>query len=158
MKTTTVAILGHSRINNYREFNRKLSKVLYRLIEEENAETFLFKGESCFVFTCLEVVTELKQKYYPLIKRVYVAASDEKTDEKLKDYLKNYDEVYNPYGARKGGCYSTVKRHLIMVDMCDILITSFNKDYQLLKGVMRSTKDAVEYALKSNKKVINLYY
>ena len=153
MKTKTVAIMGRNRIENYREFKLKVERIICTLIEEDDAETFLFKGGSFFSCVCLEAVTAVKEKYYPLIKRVYIADADEK----LKDYHNDYDEVYNPYGVKKGGYNLTVNRGLIMVDMCDILAVAFDKDYLLLKGTARSTKKAVGRALEQNKRVINLF-
>ena len=43
-----------------------------------------------------------------------------------------------------------------MIDKCDILVTYYDKDYKLLKGKAAATKNAVEYALKANKRIINL--
>ena len=151
MKTLTVAFVLHKKIEDYREIKNKLSKVLSTLIEEENAETFLLTDKSFFDYICRETLTDLK-RYYPLIKRVYIKALSDKAD---KEYLLNkYDELFI---SEKGGEYkSSSKYYHIMVDRCDILITYFDGDYMLLNGKATATKNAVEYALKKNKRIINL--
>lgn len=87
MKTLTVAIIGHRSIKDKKELMAKLKKELCRLIEEDNAETFLFGSKSVFDDISWIVVTELKEKFYPLKKRVYIRAMNEKIDENYRAYL-----------------------------------------------------------------------
>ena len=151
MKTATVAFVLHKKVDDiYLEMKKKLKEVLSRLIEEENAETFLLTNKSFFDYFCLHTLTDLK-RYYPLIKRVLVKARYEYDKDFDEAYLlTEYDELYTP----EKGCYSN--RYHIMVDKCDILVTYYEGDYKLLKGKAAGTKNAVEYALKENKRIINL--
>ncbi len=158
MKTKTVAFIGHRCVNNVNEVKEKIKKALTELIEEENAETFLFGSKSVFDDLCLAAVTELKEKFYPLIKRVYVRSSYEVISDFYKSYLLTaYDETFYPYEVKNAGYRSYVRRNEIMINMCDILVTYYDGDYRLLKGRTSGTKYAVEYALKKNKKIINLH-
>lgn len=158
MKITTVAFIGHRQIKDGKEVKQKLKKVISNLIEEENAETFLFGSKSYFDALCLMVTTQLKEKFYPLIKRVYIRARDEIISELYKDYLLGiYDDTIYPYRVKGAGYRSYVVRNYIMIDMCDVVVTYFDKDYKLLKGSTSGTKLAIEYALKKNKRIINLY-
>ena len=154
MKTTTVAILMHQRIDNYRLFEKKVSKELSRLIEEENAETFLFSAPSYTEYYCAQILKNLK-RYYPLIKCVYVKKIHEdlsESDEKFLFY--NFDEICIPEIFKSKSLY--YNRYRIMVEKCDILVTYYEINHMLLKGKLSTIKSAVEYALKENKRIINL--
>lgn len=158
MKTLTVAFIGHRQVKNWKELIKKVRIVVSKLIDEENAETFLFGSNSSFDSACVIAVKQIKEYFYPLIKRIYVRASYEKITEEYRSYLlTDYDETFYPYGVKNAGYRCYVKRNQIMIDMCDILVTYYDMDYQQMKGCLSGTKNAVEYALKKNKRIINLY-
>ncbi len=157
MKTKTIAFIGHRKIENYRELKKLLRNVISKLIEEENAETFLFSGIGSFDTLCLDTATDMK-RYYPLIKRIYVRARYEQISNEYEKYLLlYYDKTFFPYEVKGAGYRSYVRRNQVMVDMCDILVTYYDVDYKLLSGKNSGTKTAVEYALKKNTRIINLY-
>lgn len=154
MKTKTVAFVLHKSVEEFYETAKKLRRLFSRLIEEENAETFLFAGQSFFDYFCCEILTDLK-RYYPLINRVYIR----QLQDKMSDYDKmslshNFDKVFIPIIIQNKNLYKS--RYIAMIDKCDILVTYYDKDYKLLKGKAAATKNAVEYALKANKRIINL--
>ena len=152
----TVAFIGHRKIDKAKEFIQKLKEVVNALIDVEGADTFLFGSRSVFNELSLDVVSKLKE-YYPLIKRVYVRAEYEFIDELYTDYLlMSYDETFFPKSVSGAGYRSYVKRNQVMIDMCDVLITYYDRDYRLLTGKMSGTKYAVEYAMKKHKRIINL--
>lgn len=154
MKTTTVAFIMHRKIDDYRESGKKIKRVLSRLIEEENAETFLFSVRSYSEYFCLAILTDLK-RYYPLIKRVYIRQLCNKLSEMQEEsLLYDYDEVISPEKLKDKNLYNN--RYRLMVDKCDILVTYYDKDYTQLKGKQQIVKNAVKYALKENKRIINL--
>lgn len=157
MKKLKVAFIGHRNIEKTEALKQKLTEVVTALIEEEGAEVFLFGSKSTFNDICLDVVTKLKE-YYPPIKRVYVRSAYEHIDERYENYLSTlYDETFFPDKVRGAGFRSYVKRNQVMIDMCDVLITYFDKDYQLSAGRTSGTKTAAIYALKKNKRIINLF-
>lgn len=152
-----VAFIGHRKIEKTEILKRKLTDVITALIEEERADTFLFGSKSAFDDICLEVVTQLK-KYYHHIKRIYVRSIYEYIDQSYARYLLTlYDQTFFPDKVSGAGYRSYVKRNQVMIDACDVLITYFNKDYQLSAGKRSGTKLAVEYAHKKQKRLINLY-
>lgn len=158
MKSLTIAIIGHRKVSDARRLKLKLMRVLSTLIEEENAETFLFGSNSDFDTLCLETVTHLKERFFPLIKRIHVRAMYEKLNEQYKQYIFTfYDETYFPYGVKNAGYYSYVKRNYAMIDRCDILLTYYNTEYQLPNGKTSGTRIAYEYALKKHKRIINIF-
>lgn len=156
-KTKVVAFKGCLRIEHYTLFTKAIKSVVSRLIEEENAETFLFAINSSFDRCCLDAVTELK-RHYPLIRRVCILPPQQMPQYDLNCYrLHDYDEIYNPYTEGKYGYGKSVNRSQIMIDKSDILVTYYADDYRLFKGARLGAKMAINYALKKNKKVVNIY-
>ncbi len=156
-KTKVVAFKGCLRIEHYTLFTKAIKSVVSRLIEEENAETFLFANNSSFDRCCLDAVTELK-RHYPLIRRVCILPPQQMPQYDLNCYrLHDYDEIYNPYTEGKYGYGKSVNRSQIMIDKSDILVTYYADDYRLFKGARLGAKMAINYALKKNKKVVNIY-
>ena len=96
MHTNTCCFFGHRTINETDEMRTKITEVVERLITDENVDTFLFGSKSEFDRLCLELVTELKEKYPP-VKRIYVRAEFPFiNDDYLIYLLKSYDETYTP--------------------------------------------------------------
>ena len=156
-KTKVVAFKGCLRIEHYTLLTKAIKSVVSRLIEEENAETFLFAINSSFDRCCLDAVTELK-RHYPLIRRVCILPPQQMRQYDLNYYrLHDYDEIYNPYTEGKYGYGKSVNRSQIMIDKSDILVTYYADDYRLFKGARLGAKMAINYALKKNKKVVNIY-
>lgn len=152
-----VAFIGHRKIENTEILKQKLTDIITTLIKNDGADIFLFGSKSMFDDICLEVVTKLKE-YYSLIKRIYVRSAEEHISEQYKDYLLTlYDKTFFSDKVSGAGYRSYVKRNQVMIDMCDVLITYFNKDYKLLASRKSGTRSAVEYALKKKKRIINLY-
>ena len=69
----TCCFIGHRKIKKTAELKNNLSKIIERLITENDVDTFLFGSKSQFNDLCWELVTELKEKH-PEIKRIYVRA------------------------------------------------------------------------------------
>ncbi len=158
MKPLTVAIIGHRKIEDWRKTKLKIMRVVSTLIEEENAETFLFGNNSNFDELCYDAITHLKERFFPLIKRIHVRAMYEKINEEYKRYLFTYyDDTFFPYGVKNAGYRAYVKRNYAMIDMCDILLTYYNENYHLPNGKTSGTKVAYEYALKTHKRIVNLF-
>ena len=152
-----VVFIGHRKIEEGEELRQKLTDIITSLTGKEKADTFLFGSKSEFNDLCYEVVTELKNKY-PHIRRIEVRASNEYLPQMYLDItLKFYEETVFPESVGGAGYRSYIKRNQAMIDMCDILVTYFDKDYQLPAGKTSGTMKAVEYALKKNKRIINLF-
>lgn len=158
MEALKVAFIGHREIKNADEVTIKLKNIISALIEEENAKIFLFGSKSCFDDLCLAVVTQLKEKYYPFIERIYVRSTYEYINESYEKYLlRSYDKTFYPSAVKGAGYRSYVKRNQIMIDTCDVLVTYYDKDYRPLYGKSSGTKTAVGYALKIKKRIINAF-
>jgi len=73
MQEKTCCFFGHREINETEELRTRLCGIIERLIVDEKVDTFLFGSKSRFDSLCLELVSEIKEKY-PHVKRVYVRA------------------------------------------------------------------------------------
>ena len=152
-----VAFIGHRKIEERGGLRQKIADIITALIEKEKAETFLFGSKSEFNDLCYEVVSELKDKY-PHIRRTEVRSANEYLPQMYIDItLKYYEETVFPESVSGAGYRSYLKRNQAMIDMCDVLITYFDKGYRLSAGRTSGTRTAVEYAQKKKKRVLNLY-
>ena len=144
-----VSFIGHRKLQLDNSFRKQLKELLLSLIDDRNADTFLFGSRSDFNSLCLEVVTEL-QKERPQIRRVYVRAEYPYISKDYEDYLLgSYDATY-------------------IIDKADLCIFYYDENYKPpLKPATRGritreqpksgTKVAYEYAIKQQKKIINLF-
>lgn len=116
MKANTCCFFGHRTINESEELKIKLREAVEKLIVEENVDTFLFGSKSRFDALCLEIVSEIKEKY-PHIKRIYVRAEFPFIDDSFKAYLmKLYDDTYYPEKILGAGKAAYVERNYEMID------------------------------------------
>lgn len=149
MKTLTVAVIGNEKRFDWRKVYLKLMRVISTLIEEENAETFLFGRSFYFNSLCYDVVTYLKQRFFPLVMRVHATPKSKKSDKDYKKFVfSNFDDTV--YSESQNYEYA-------IIDMCDILLTFYDEEYHLTSGKSSITKTAYEYAVKKNKRIINIF-
>ncbi len=166
MNKTTCCFLGHRKIDITNEQRIKLYNVIETLIVKYGIDTFLFGDKSQFNDLCYEIVSELK-KNYPYLKRIYVRAQSPYINDAYKAYLlKNYEDTYYPNSVIKAGRLSYIKRNYEMINESEYCIIYFNKDYVPTKQkneniCPRQTKSgtqiAYDYALKSQRKIINIF-
>ena len=164
----TITFIGHRKPQFYNGFRQQLKELLLSLIDDRNADTFLFGSRSDFNDLCLEVVTEI-QKERPDIKRVYVRAEYPHINKDYEDYLLGYyDATYIPKNVAEAGKAAYVERNFHMIDKADLCIFYYDENYKPpLKPFARGrlnreqpksgTKTAYEYAIKQQKKIINLF-
>ena len=135
---------------------------------EKGVKTFLFGSKSEFDELAWEVVTELKVKY-PFIKRVYVRAAFQHVDEFYVKYLlKLYEETYFPPKIENAGKFSYVERNFEMIDNSAYCVFYYDESYvpkeeTKKRDILRPTRSksgtrvAYNYAIKNNKKIINVF-
>jgi len=155
MKDKTCCFFGHRKINETEELKSKLIEVVEKLIVEKQVDTFLFGSKSRFNSLCLELVTEIKEKY-PHIKRIYVRAEYPYINEQYTNYLlESYEDTYYPEHIRSSGRAAYVERNYEMIDNSYYCIVYY--DAQNAPTTRKSgTKIALDYAIKSKKEVIIL--
>ena len=155
MKKNTCCFFGHKTINETEELKAKLIEIIEKLIVENSVDTFLFGSKSRFNSLCLEVVTEIKEKY-PHIKRVYVRAEYPYISEHYKNYLReNYEDTYYPKKIINSGRATYVERNYEMIDNSQFCIVYY--DEQVAPTTRKSgTKIALDYAIKQCKKIIKV--
>ncbi len=163
----TCCFFGHRKIAATDGLRERLYEIIENLIIYKYVDTFLFGSKSDFDKLCLEVVTELKDKY-PHIQRVYVRAEFQHINDDYKAYLlQSYDDTYYPEGISGSGRAAYVERNQIMIDCSHICVVYYKDDYlpPRRKNSHRyltdyqpksGTQTACEYAVRKNKKIINV--
>ncbi|MBQ2715649.1 MAG: DUF1273 family protein [Clostridia bacterium] len=155
MKTNTCCFFGHRTINETEELKSQLCEILERLVVEEKVDTFLFGSKSRFNSLCLELVTEIKEKY-PHIKRILVRAEYPYINEQYKNYLlESYEDTYYPEKILDAGRAVYVERNYEMIDNSHYCIVYYDESHAPTTR-KSGTKIALEYAIKQGKHIIKL--
>lgn len=155
MEMNTCCFFGHREINETEELKIRLRGIIERLIVDEKVDTFLFGSKSRFDSLCLELVSEIKEKY-PHVKRVYVRAEFPVIGDDYKAYLlKSYEDTYYPEKIMNSGRAAYVERNHEMIDNSRFCIVYY--DEQNAPTTRKSgTKIALDYAVKKQKRIIVL--
>ena len=147
--------VGNRKIDITEELENRIYSIIFKLILEENINTFLFGSKSEFNSLCYEKVSKIKEKY-PKINRVYVRAEFPEIDEGYQDYLlKYYENTFFPENILKAGKAVYIKRNFYMIDESEICVFYYNEN-DLPKNRKSGTKIALDYAIKKHKKIILL--
>ena len=151
----TACFFGHRTINETEELKLKLVTIIEKLLVEKQVDTFLFGSKSRFNSLCLELVTEIKEKY-PDIKRIYVRAEYPDINEQYTNYLlESYEGTYYPEHIRSSGKAAYVERNYEMINKSQYCIIYY--DEQGAPTTRKSgTKIALDYAIKKGKQIINM--
>ena len=158
---TCCAIFGHRDIICDKEFLSRLQEYIEMLIKKENVKTFIFGSNSKFYRYCWEVIEDLKQKY-STIKTVVIDCLNEHSLNKLdiddfmqKEKIIYYDEVLKM--ENDTGKYSYIKRNYKMIDVSDIVLFYYDKNYEPKTRTKSGTGIAYKYALQRNKRIYNFF-
>ena len=154
MKENTCCFWGHRTINQTDELKVKITEAVERLIVDEKVDTFLFGSKSQFDSLCLELVTQLKEKY-PHVKRIYVRAEFPAINESYTAYLlQSYDETYYPEKILGAGRAAYVERNYEMINRSRFCVVYY--DEPNVPATRKSgTKIALDYAIKKGRKIIS---
>ena len=151
----TCCFFGHRNINETEELKSKLIEIIEKLIVDEKVDKFLFGSKSRFNSLCLELVTEIKEKY-PHIKRIYVRAEYSDINEHYKNYLlESYEDTYYPEYIIGSGRAAYVERNYEMIDKSKFCIVYYDEPNAPTTR-KSGTKIALDYAIKRKKEVIIL--
>ena len=151
----TCCFFGHRKINETEELKSKLIEIIEKLIVDEKVDTFLFGSKSRFNSLCLELVTELKEKY-PHIKRVYVRTEYPDINEQYTNYLlESYEDTYYPEHIIGSGRAAYVERNYEMINNSRFCVFYYNDQIAPTTRIS-GTKIALDYAVKHHKKVIRI--
>lgn len=155
MKENTCCFFGHRTINETEELKAKLYKTIENLIVNDNVDTFLFGSKSRFNDLCLEVVSQIKDKY-PHIKRIYVRAEFPVISDNYKDYLlESYEDTYYPKKIIDSGRAAYVERNFEMINQSRFCLVYYDESYAPSKR-KSGTKIALAYAIKHQKTILLL--
>ncbi len=157
MCKNTCCFFGHRKIEITNELRKKLYNIIEKLILEESVDTFLFGSKSQFNDLCYQIICELKASY-PYIKRIYVRAKFPYINDDYRAYLlQKYEETYYPDNMIKAGKSVYVERNCEMINKSRFCIIYFDKNYSLPRQKKSGTKIACDYAMKKQRRIINLF-
>ena len=155
METKVCCFIGHRTIDETEELVARLSALIEDLITKENTDTFLFGSRSRFNRLCYELVTNHKEKY-PHIKRVYVRAEYPYISDSYKAMLlKEYEDTYFPENVIGAGRAAYSERNEEMIRKSDICVIYYRESLALTNR-RSGTKNALEFAQKQKKRIINV--
>lgn len=159
---------GHREISETEELRSRLYMIVEDLIVNEKVDTFLFGSKSQFDDLCFKTVTSLKEKY-PHIQRIYVRCVNQRIEGWYKDYLLcSYEDTYYPEHIANAGKASYLVRNFEMINKSHFCVAYYDEhylpprrktnkrdvtDYQPKSG----TKRAYEYAVKMQRKIVNVF-
>ena len=151
----TCCFFGHRTIDETEQLKSKLNENIESLIINDKVDTFLFGSKSRFDDLCLELVTELKEKH-PHIKRIYVRAEYPYISDHYKNYLlERYEDTYYPEHIIGSGKAAYIKRNYEMINKSHFCIVYYD-EHKAPTTRKSGTKIALTYAIKQNKKIINV--
>lgn len=149
----TCCFIGHREINETEELKSKLNEIIEKLIVDKNVDTFLFGSNSRFNSLCLELVTQIKEKY-PNIKRVYVRAEYPYISDDYKKYLlESYEDTYYPEKIMGLGRAVYIERNYEMIDKSHFCIVYYD-DQNAPTTRKSGTRIALDYAVNKGKEII----
>ncbi len=154
-KKHTCCFFGHRKIEITEKLINRLEEIIEDLVANKKIDTFLFGSKSQFDNLCLEVVTQLKNKY-PHIRRIYVRAEFPHIDKSYTRYLlKMYDQTYYPNRIINAGKAVYVERNCEMIDSSSYCVIYY--DENCIPPQRKSgTRLAYDYAQKKRVEIINM--
>ena len=167
MDRESCCFIGHRKVMDSALVKERVKAVVVELLSL-GINRYLFGSRSEFNDICLSVVSELK-KDNPDIVRVYVRSQYPEINERYMKYLlEGYDETVFPKGMENAGRASYVERNEFMVDNSSVCVFYYDNTYQphIRKALdchlpnlqpKSGTKSAFKYAVKKQKKIINVF-
>ena len=159
---------GHRKITETKELKNRVYRTVEELIKNYKVHTFLFGSKSEFDDLCLDIVTDLKEKYSH-IQRIYVRSAFADIDEDYTNYLlEMYEDTYFPEKIRGSGKASYVERNQEMINKSTFCVIYYDETYSppRRKNSRRDltnyqpksgTKLAYDYAVKKELTIINVF-
>lgn len=163
----TICFIGHLKIKDEKLVYERVLKVVEELVADD-VKYFIFESKSSFNTLCYKVVSELRDKKYPFIKRVFAYCDYHVYPEVYQRLIDSmYEYSYFSQKVKNAGGNKYIFRNQDMIDKSDVVIfyydESYKKDIMTTKNrrlsfVQKSgTGVAFEYAKKNNKKIINIF-
>ena len=155
MQPNTCCFIGHRTIDETEALKARLRNCIETLITALHIDTFLFGSKSRFNDLCLELVSEMKEKY-PHIKRIYVRAEFPVIDDAYKNYLlEQYEDTYFPETIVHAGRSVYIARNCEMIDNSRFCVVYYDEKHVPATRTS-GTKIALAYAVKQGKHIVRL--
>lgn len=156
MKKLTVAVIGHRIFKVTPEIIIATNTVMTDLVFKRKAKIFLYGTENRFEMYCqiclFQYVNFTRFKWKQIM--TPQEYSDKLKGEYYKPIIGNIICAPKVEGSEQ---LQYVERNKFMIDMCDVLVAYYDKNYVSPSGGRSGTEIAVEYAKSINKDVINIF-
>ncbi len=151
------ANFGHREIKVDKNLLLKLRDYIELLVIKEGITTFIFGSKSMFYEYCWIAINIL----IPYLKRIVLDCQHEHSL-KLEDIdsFENqiyYDEVLKSNRSINAGKYTYINRNYEMIDVSDVVLFYYNKEYVPKRNTRSGTSLAYQYAKQKNKRIYNLF-
>lgn len=174
--------IGHRKISINENLEKKLYAIIEDLILNKNITTFLFGSKSEFDYLCYYIVSNLQNKYKNIERIAYLCnyestctkvekirleqISQNITNQKLS--FRDFEKTRKSNKVLKAGKWAYIQRNQDMINDSDFCIFYYNINYipkekkysksnQTYYQPKSGTKLSYDFALKQNKKVINVF-
>lgn len=150
-----VAFIGEAEFQHSVPITVKMNNVLEKLVEDEGADVFWFTDEGSFDDCCWYFVNQLKRRH-PNIMRVLVETGYEDNQEELPVLELSYDKIISVKFLCEDKILAPYVRNRFMIGMCDVLVTYFDTRNLKTPRIESITEEAIKYAKRFKKRIINL--
>ena len=134
----------------------KIANFLEKLVVEDGADIFLFTNEGAFDQFSLYFLNQLK-KQHPNIKCIFCETGYEDDREELSVLELFYNKIVVLHSLCDNNLVAPYVRSRYMILMSDVLVTYFNTDNLQTPRLESVAEEAVKFAKRYKKRVINLY-
>ena len=148
------ALFGHRRVYNYEIVAQKLQSVLTELIQQ-GVENFYVGNKGVFDGLALSVLRNLKKQYvFIKINLVFVGEEALRNRDWMEYKIANMKDVeFLSYPVEDVYFKKRITvSNQMMVDECDVVVCFYD-----VTSISHGVKNVWKYALKKNKKLINLF-
>lgn len=117
----------------------------------------MFGRKSVFNDLCYDIVTRLQDNFRD-IKRIYIIAEYPKKNKEYISHIKTlFEDCYYYNKNLVSHRLNYIKRNETLIDKSDFCLFYYDCNYLVDKGTKSGTHIAYNYAVKKNKKIINVY-
>lgn len=161
--------IGHRRIENEESVRERVENIIRSLLDCGTRE-FIFGDHSEFCDICYEVLSQMITEYSDIVRIHYSTLSKNQSESVMRFFVFGYEKTVfaEDYYATRATKAIYVIRDRAMIDESDVCVFYYSSEYipikkessKTVKSVKESasgTRIAFEYAVKKNKKIINLF-
>lgn len=143
-----ISFFGHKDFSTRKEYKEKIFLLLEELAKNNKVEAFIggYGNFDSFILSCC---TELKKSYKNL-KIIFITPYIGKYLENRKSFLQKFDQIIYPPIENCHPRFAILRRNEWIINQSDKIIFYIDRNFG-------GAYTAMQYSLKKNKKIINIY-